>query len=49
MLNKMKTMRRKANPAIMRWIKHLKAFSKKHGMKYNQAMRDPRAKMTFIQ
>jgi hypothetical protein len=25
----------------------LKAFSKKHGMKYNEAMRDPRAKMTF--
>jgi len=47
MLNKINRMKRKANPAIMRWIKHLKAFSKKHGMKYNQAMVDPRAKMTF--
>jgi hypothetical protein len=41
-------MKRKANPAIMKWVRHLKMWSKKHNMKYNEAMRDPRARRAFM-
>jgi hypothetical protein len=29
------------------WISHVKAFAKKHGMKYNEALKDPRTKAAY--
>lgn len=29
------------------WIAHIKAHAKKHGMKYNEALKDPRAKASY--
>jgi hypothetical protein len=40
-------MKRKVNPVLSKWVAHLKAFAKKHKMKYNEAMKDPRAKASF--
>ena len=29
------------------WIQHVKAFAKKHGMKYNEALRNPQCKNSY--
>jgi len=29
------------------WIAHIKAYAKKHGMKYNEALKDPNAKASY--
>lgn len=29
------------------WIAHIKAYAKKHGMKYNEAMKDPACKSSY--
>jgi len=38
---------KRVNPALMRWVMHVKKFAKAHKMKYNEAMRDPRARASF--
>jgi hypothetical protein len=42
-----KMMKRKANPVLSKWVAHLKKFARAHKMKYNEAMRDPRARASF--
>ena len=30
-----------------KWIEHVQAYAKKHGMKYNEAMKDPKCKEAY--
>ena len=30
-----------------KWVMHVKAFANKHGMKYNEALKDPRCKASY--
>jgi hypothetical protein len=32
---------------VSKWIEHVKAFAKKHKMKYNEALKDPRCKASY--
>jgi len=32
---------------VSKWIEHVKAFAKKHKMKYNEALKDPRCKSSY--
>jgi len=38
---------KRVNPVLLKWIAHVKKMSKKLGLKYNQALRDPRVKSSF--
>lgn len=30
-----------------RWVQHVKAYASKHGMKYNEALKDPKCKSSY--
>ena len=40
-------MKRAPNPVLLKWIAHVKKMSRKFGLKYNEALRDPRVKGSF--
>ena len=40
-------MKRKVNPKMASWVAHLKKWAKDHKMKYNEAMKDPRARSAW--
>lgn len=29
------------------WITHVKAYAKKHGIKYNEALKDPKCRQSY--